>query len=84
MFRICVYKPTSSPIHLELKEGISASQAIREVSQKLGELGSREYTRDDLEGWKLRAKRVVEEGRWWSEKDIASYSDRKLYFTRTP
>ena len=78
MFRVVVYIPASSPIQLDLDEGTSASKAIRQVIQCL----NLPYDRGNAEeatskGWNLRARKFVEEGRWWSEDDINEYSDRK-------
>jgi hypothetical protein len=78
-FRVVVYKPASSPIHLDLEEGALASEAILKALQCLG-LPDNEGNKEpgSVEGWRLRARRVVEEGRWWSENDINEYSDRKF------
>ena len=79
MFRVVVYKPASSPIQLDLDEGTSALEAIRQATQCLNlpdDRGNAE--KGALEGWNLRARKFVEEGRWWSEDDINQYSDRKF------
>jgi hypothetical protein len=78
MFRVVVHKPASGPIQLDLKEGTLALDATREALQYLGPLDNQaDAEGGDVEGWKLRARRYVEEGRWWSEDDINEYSDRK-------
>jgi hypothetical protein len=79
MFRVVVYKPASSPIHLDLEEGTLASEVIRKALQCLNlpdDHGNAEE--GTLKGWNLRARRFVEEGRWWSEDDINEDSDRKF------
>jgi hypothetical protein len=78
MFRVVLYIPASSPIQLDLEEGISASEAIRKALKCLDTHNIQGCTEEELpQGWRLRARRVVEEGRWWSENDINEYSDRK-------
>lgn len=80
-FRVVVYKPASSPIHLDCQDGTSASEAIRQVIQCLSLPDDRGNAEEGtLKGWNLRAKKFVEEGRWWSEDDINEYSDRKFGF----
>jgi hypothetical protein len=79
MFRVAVYDLASSPIHLDLEEGTLASEVIRKALQCLNlpdDQGNAEE--GTLKGWNLRARRFVEEGRWWSEDDINEYSDRKF------
>jgi hypothetical protein len=71
-FRVVVHKPASSPIHLDLEGGTLASEAVWKALRCLE--ASTEEGR--LKGWRLRARRVVEEGRWWPENDINEYSDR--------
>ena len=81
MFRVVVHKPASSPIHLDLVEGTLASEAIRKALKSLGLPDNQGALQEgDSEGWRLMARRVVEEGRWWSEDDINEYSDRKFGF----
>jgi hypothetical protein len=83
IFRVCIYSPTSEPIHLDLQDGILASGAIRQalqLSRQSGGSRTQGQTEDkdgNTEGWRLRARRYAEEGRWWSEDDIKAYSDRK-------
>jgi len=77
MFRVVVYTPASTPIQLDLEEGTSAGEVIQKASQCLGLPDSEEIEGSALEGWNLRARRYVEEGKWWSENDINEYSDRK-------
>jgi len=78
MFRVVIHQPASSSIHLDLDEGASASEALRKALQPLGLPIHHGYTEKEiLDGWRLRARRNVEEGRWWSEDDISEYSDRK-------
>jgi hypothetical protein len=77
MFRVAVYEPASSPIHLDLEEGTLASETIRKALECLG-INQVALQVGDLEGWRLRARRHVEEGHWWSENDIKEYSDRKF------
>jgi hypothetical protein len=78
-FRVVVYKPASSPVHLDLEEGTLASEAIWKALQCLKAPDNEASTEEGrLKGWRLRARRVVEEGRWWSENDINEYSDRKF------
>jgi hypothetical protein len=80
-FRVAVYQTASSPIHLDLEEGTLASEAIRKALKSLGLPDNPGALREgDSEGWRLMARRVVEEGRWWSENDINEYSDRKFGF----
>jgi hypothetical protein len=79
MFRVAVYDLASSPIHLDLEEGTLASEVIRKALQCLNlpdDQGNAEE--GTLKGWNLRARRFVEEGRWWSEDDINEDSDRKF------
>lgn len=79
MFRVVVYEPASSPIHLDLEDGTLASEVIRKALQCLNlpdDQGGAEEGM--LKGWNLRARKFVEEGHWWSEDDINEYSDRKL------
>jgi hypothetical protein len=77
-FRVVVYKPASSPIHLDVEVGVLASEAIRNALQSPGPHNIQGSTEEGtLEGWNLRARRHVEEGHWWSEDDINAYSDRK-------
>jgi hypothetical protein len=76
-FRAVVYKPASSPIHLDLEQGTLASEATWKALRCLGLPDNEGSTEEGtLEGWRLRARRVVEEGRWWSENDINEYLDR--------
>jgi len=81
MFRVVIHKLASSPTHLDLEEGTLATGAIRSALKWHGppnyQGGVEEGT---SEGWRLRARRVMEEGRWWSENDINEYSDRKFEF----
>jgi hypothetical protein len=78
-FRVVVHKPASSPIQLDLEEGTLASEAIQQAFKWLGQPGNQGHAEGGtLEGWNLRARRFVEEGRWWSENDINAYSDRKV------
>jgi len=78
MFRVVVHTPASTPIQLDLEEGTSASEVLQKASQCLGLPDNVEIEGRALEGWRLRARSHVEEGRWWSEKDINEYSDRKF------
>jgi hypothetical protein len=79
MFRVVLHKSASAPIRLDLAEGTLASEAIRKALKCLGLPDNQEALQEgDLEGWRLRARRFVEEGRWWSEDDINAYSDRKF------
>jgi len=78
MFRVVVYKPASSPIQLDLDEGTSALEAIQRIIQCLNRPDDRGNAEEGtVEGWNLRARKFVEEGRWWSENDINAYLDRK-------
>jgi hypothetical protein len=81
MFHVAVYEPASSPIHLDLEDGTLASEVIRKALQCLN-LPDHQGNAEEgtLKGWNLRARRFVEEGRWWSEDDINEYSDRKFGF----
>lgn len=80
-FRIEIHNPASNSIHLELEDGSKASNAVRGALRRLGDavVGVKLEDRSDrdLQGWRLRARRSVEEGRWWTEEDIKGYSDRK-------
>jgi hypothetical protein len=79
MFRVVVYKSASSPIQLDLKKGSLASEVIRKALQHLGLSDNPGDAEEGTsKGWRLRARRFVEEGRWWSEDDINEYSDRKF------
>jgi len=77
MFCVVVHTPASTPIQLDLEEGTSASEVIQKALQCLGLPDNEEIVERAMEGWSLRARRYVEEGKWWSENDIDEYSDRK-------
>jgi hypothetical protein len=79
MFRVAVYEPASSPIYLDLEDRTLASEVIRKALQCLSLPDAQGNAEEGtLKGWNLRARRFVEEGRWWSENDINEYSDRKF------
>ena len=81
MFRVVIHKLASSPVHLDLEEGTLATEAICRVLRSYVPPDYQEGTEEGTsEGWRLRARRVMEEGRWWSENDINEYSDRKFEF----
>jgi hypothetical protein len=66
---------------LDLEKGTLASEAIRKASQHLGLSDNPGDAEEGTsKGWRLRARRFVEEGRWWSENDINEYSDCKFGF----
>lgn len=78
-FRISVHT-TGGRLELTLKEGTSASEVIRQVLLKQEDIGlgieSKNGDERDEREYYLRARRMVEEGRWWSEEDIKAYKDR--------
>jgi hypothetical protein len=77
VFRIHVH--TGRHIELDSKDGIRASEAIQQVlSQSSEDFGSGLTEQDGGHGGKyyLRVRKMVEEGRWWSEDDIKAYRDR--------
>ena len=77
-FRISIHT-TGGPLDLDVKDGTLASDVIRQVlRQQDSDLGieSKNGNRRDERGFYLRARRTVEEGRWWSEEDIKAYRDR--------
>ena len=79
MLRVAVYQTASSPIHLDLEVGTLASEVIRKALQCLNLPDDQGHAEEGtLKGWNLRARRFVEEGRWWSEDDINEDSDRKF------
>jgi len=80
-FRISVHT-TGGPLELDVKDGTLASDVIRQVLIQ-GDFGlgieSRNGAGRDGRGYYLRARRTVEEGRWWSEQDIKAYKDRMSF-----
>lgn len=78
IFRISIHT-TGGSLELDVKGGTSASDVIRQVLKQPGiglGIESRNGDRRDGRGYYLRARRMVEEGRWWSEEDIKAYKDR--------
>lgn len=80
-FRISVHT-TGGPLELGVKDGTLASDVIRQVLKQqdsgLGIQPTNGHRRDER-GYYLRARRTVEEGRWWSEEDIKVYKDRMSF-----
>jgi len=79
MFRVVVHTPASTLVQLNLEEGDLALEVTRKALQCMEPPNHQGNIEEgNLEGWRLRARRVVEEGRWWSENGINEYSDRKF------
>jgi len=89
MFRVTVHTSGSNrtgSIDLDLEAGTTAGKVIRDVrkesgeayvTQEAGNIGEHESPRREAQEWRLRTRRIVEEGTWWSEKDIEGYTDRE-------
>jgi hypothetical protein len=70
------------PIELEIEVGVSAGQVLSQALERLRDLpkgpDSEDPEEEGEEGrrWRLRARRITEEGRWWTEAEVDSFKDR--------
>lgn len=74
-------------IHVELPTDATAEDILARVLELARvELGGEQWrgvacdvawSGERADGWAMRARREMEEGRWWSEEEVEGYRDRE-------